>query len=84
MNKIAIVNSSNLPKIIKKDRAHFAVSGRWAKLDEGLILPIPGPTLFIAVAEAPMASLKSNPIKVSVIAPITNVKRYKKRKARRL
>ena len=81
---MAIVKSSNLPKIIKKESTHFAASGRWAKLEEGFILPIPGPTLLIAVAEAPMASLKFKPIKVSIIAPVTNVKRYKKRKARRL
>ena len=81
---MAIVKSSNLPKIINKESTHFAASGRWAKLEEGFILPIPGPTLLIAVAEAPIASLNSNPIKVRIIAPVTNVKRYKKRKASRL
>ena len=72
---IKMVNNSNLPNNIKKDKNHFPIEGIWAKLSVGPTEPIAGPTLPSEVATAPIAEVKSKPMRAITKVPITNIPR---------
>ena len=64
INKESTVNISNRPMSISIAIYIFAKSVRWAKLPAGPFEPKPGPTLLIAVIEAPIASSKVIPVRL--------------------
>ena len=64
VNKINTVKISKRPTIIKKDIYHLAKAGISANDPEGPFAPKPGPTLLIAVTEAPKASITDIPVNV--------------------
>ena len=75
------VKNSNLPANIPKERTHLANSGISAKLYDGpIILPKPGPTLDIEVADAEIEVSISRPVKDKIRAIITKVTKKIKRK----
>lgn len=59
--------------IIMNDNNHFAAPGTAEKLSTGPTVPIPGPTLLMQVAEAPIDDKKSIPIMLNTIDPKINV-----------
>jgi hypothetical protein len=59
VKRIRIVNNSNLPRSIMKERKILAAGEKKAKLFTGPTNPIPGPTLPSEVATAPKEVNKS-------------------------
>ena len=64
MNNTNIANSSSLPKIIPRLKAHFEGLDNEEKLPSGpIISPSPGPTFEIEVAAPEIDVIKSRPVK---------------------
>ena len=82
VNNTRIVNNSNLPNNIKKDKNHFPIVGICAKLSTGHTDPIPGPILPKVAATEPIADKKSNPIKDIISDPKIKMITYIKKKAK--
>ena len=81
MNNTNIANSSSLPKIIPRLKAHFEGLDNEEKLPSGpIISPNPGPTFDIADAEPDIEVTKSNPFIDNNAAKMKKIKKYRKTK----
>ena len=67
MNNTNIANSSSLPKIIPRLKAHFEGLDNEEKLQSGpIISPSPGPTFEIEVAAPEIDVIKSGLLKIKL------------------
>ena len=67
MNNTNIANSSSLPKIMPKLKAHLEEFAREEKFPLGpIVSPSPGPTLEIEVAAPDIEVIKSKPVKDNI------------------
>ena len=76
VNIIKTVNSSSLPRSIKKDDHHLASNGNSKKVFVGPNIPIDGPTFPRLDAETPSADSKSRPKNAKTIVPIMKDSMY--------